>query len=115
MLASSSPRHYFHAESIQTHAEMRSQIKWTSIKPSTRAIAKVFPDLELCKLSELEHSSDVQALHHYSGDIGKLNDITRETIVFSNISDITRCLHTLMIDPDIVLSRCRNSMVIVAQ
>jgi hypothetical protein len=43
-------------------------------------------------------------------DVSRLVDLCRQNIIFSDTQDIAKCLHTVRMDPDIVVVRIKNRL-----
>lgn len=67
---------------------LTSQIIWCDLKPVDRAIEKV--------------------LKAYRGDVSRLVDVCRQTIVFEKLSDLTACLELIRTDVEVSVARCTN-------
>lgn len=50
-------------------------------------------------------------LAHYGGEVCRIMDICRETIVFEEVADITRCLLAVVKDKQVVVERIKNTLV----
>jgi hypothetical protein len=46
----------------------------------------------------------------YGGDVSRLLDVCRETIVFDRVSDMADCLNELHRDPEVVFVRIKSNM-----
>uniref|UniRef100_A0A7S0VV58 Uncharacterized protein n=1 Tax=Hemiselmis tepida TaxID=464990 RepID=A0A7S0VV58_9CRYP len=74
-----------------THKDGRiGGVRWTAIKSIGRATEKV--------------------VRSYGGDVSRLVDVCRESIVFENVSDLTRCLQLICEDPDLEVLRVKNRL-----
>lgn len=65
-------------------------VQWTDIKPSKRAIDKV--------------------LKQYHGEVHRLLDVCRESIIFEDFLGIAACIRALASDPHVVIERIKNSL-----
>eukprot|EP00961_Rhodomonas_salina_P127625 1720916-Rhodomonas_salina.1 len=65
----------FHVSSVSSHVMRlcpQEEIEWTPLKPESRAVDKV--------------------LNHYLGDVSRITDLCRETLVVGSLSDVADCL-----------------------
>jgi len=66
------------------------KIKWATLKRRERAIEKV--------------------VRSYAGDVSKLLDVCRQSIIFDNCSDLYNCLKAIVNDPEAVIMRAKNRL-----
>jgi hypothetical protein len=75
---------------IADHPVMKSRIEWPLLKLSSRCFEKL--------------------ARSYRGQVSRLLDITRFSLWFDRIEDITTALNCIMSDPQVHLLRIKNSM-----
>eukprot|EP00960_Hanusia_phi_P043227 755942-Hanusia_phi.AAC.5 len=77
-------------EEAYKYQDMQSSIKWADIKSETRAIEK--------------------AVRCYGGDVSRLLDICRQTLVFDDIASVCKCLDIIKNDHDTEIIRIKDKM-----
>jgi len=75
---------------VAERAEWREYVDWARLKGTERAIEKV--------------------LRSYGGDVSRLLDVCRETIVFDKVEDLVSCVQRILLDADVRLARFRNRL-----
>jgi len=75
---------------IAGRADKEAQIKWPGVKKIDRCIEKL--------------------TRSYGEDVSLVVDVTRESIIFEEISHITSCLKTIASDQEVEVVRCKNRM-----
>lgn len=86
----STMRKYVKWETICNDDNCEQKIKWAKIKTAERCMQKL--------------------MRAYRGDVSRLVDITRQSIIFEKVSDIVACLFNIMKDPEIVIERIKNRL-----
>lgn len=70
--------------------EADAKVVWAGLKPAERAVDK--------------------AVMRYGGDVSRLTDVCRETIVFEHIEEIGRCLELIMEDHELEVERVTDHL-----
>jgi len=75
---------------IKQDPSLARAVKWASVKTEERAIEKL--------------------ARSYDGDVSRLVDLTRQSIIFEEVSDLVKGLRIVASDPDVVVERIKNRM-----
>jgi hypothetical protein len=70
--------------------DMQHSIAWAQLKNPQRCVEKLY--------------------RAYGGDVSRLVDLCRQTIVFEHVVDMVTCLEAIMSDREIVIERIKNRM-----
>jgi hypothetical protein len=81
-------RKYIRWDAISEDPAREEKIKWAKTKTPERCMQKL--------------------MRAYRGEVSRLVDITRQSIIFESIEDIVRCVSIIMMDPEIVIERIKN-------
>ena len=81
-------RKYIRWDAISDDPMREMKIKWAKTKTPERCMQKL--------------------MRAYRGEVSRLVDITRQSIIFESIEDIVRCVSIIMMDPEIVIERIKN-------
>lgn len=79
---------FFKWKDIKNDPHLRYNVKYGRLKGIDRAIEKL--------------------LRSYDGDVSLLLDVCRQSIVFDEIKDMTRCIHIIAEDADVAVARIKN-------
>jgi len=81
---------FVHWKTVRANPRAQREIMWGELKDRARAIDKV--------------------LRFYDGDVSKVLDICRQTIVFDNIEDLSHCVAVMRQDKEVQVVRVKNRM-----
>eukprot|EP00282_Hemiselmis_andersenii_P006361 CAMPEP_0114125082 /NCGR_PEP_ID=MMETSP0043_2-20121206/9114_1 /TAXON_ID=464988 /ORGANISM="Hemiselmis andersenii, Strain CCMP644" /LENGTH=242 /DNA_ID=CAMNT_0001217991 /DNA_START=68 /DNA_END=793 /DNA_ORIENTATION=- len=81
---------YVRWDTIADDQEQVQRIKWAKIKTPSRAMEKL--------------------MRVYQGNVSRLVDLTRQSIVFEGIGDLVKCLEAILLDPEVVVLRIKNRL-----
>mmetsp|Transcript_16961 Transcript_16961/g.26269 ORF Transcript_16961/g.26269 Transcript_16961/m.26269 type:complete len:269 (+) Transcript_16961:227-1033(+) len=93
-------------ETEESEDESRPRfVRWLDVVGDPEQVARV----RFAKLKSTARCIE-KLLRSYSGDVSRLVDICRQTIVFEEISHITHCLQTLSRDHEACIVRVKNRL-----
>jgi hypothetical protein len=90
MLSKAGPRQFYKWSDIKSDPRLLESVSWPVLKPSTRCFEKL--------------------ARAYKGKASRLLDITRLSLYFDRIEDITMALGAIMTDTEVQLLRAKNRL-----
>lgn len=89
-----------------------SYAQWQPPQNASAEEVAEYRDTMRFRFAELKLPSRAVAktVRSYGGDVSKIVDICRQTIVFESVSDLAQCVDTITNDPQVAVERIKNRM-----
>jgi hypothetical protein len=56
------------------------------------------------------HRNLRQVVRSYRGDVSRLTDVCRQSVVFNDLAGVAACLRTITADPEVAVLRVKNRL-----
>ncbi len=56
------------------------------------------------------HENLRQVVRSYGGDVSRLTDVCRQSVVFDGLAGVAACLRTIQADPEVAVLRVKNRL-----